>query len=119
MAGVNYSNEKLGAYPIPEDGVSFGSISAAGITPYIKLGKGIYSGSYGFDTVTITLKGIQVPPYNTPTPATIGNATFGFRNRTWRVIDVQEGAKFNIGGQTRFSSWSVTGVDINTPRVKI
>lgn len=119
MAGVRYSQEKLNDIPIPEDGVSFSNISANGITPYLKIRNVIVSGSYGFETVTITLKGIETPPYNKPSPQTIASQPFTFRGRTWHVIDTQEGAKYNIAGQTRFSTWSVTGVDMNKPIFKI
>lgn len=119
MANIRYSQEKLGDIPIPEDGVSFSNISANGITPYLKIGSSIYSANYGYETVTISLKGIQTPPYNKPTPKTMGTESFSFRNRNWKVIDVQEGSKFNIAGETRFSSWSVTGVDTSKPILKI
>lgn len=119
MAGLNYSQETLNGIPIPEDGVSFGNISANGITPYIKLRNAIFSGSYGYDTVTITLKGIDSPLFSRPTPSTMAQQSFSFRGRTWRVVDVQEGAKFNIAGKSMFSSWTVTGVDMNTPVTKV
>lgn len=119
MAGVRYSQETLNDIPIPEDGVSFSNISASGITPYLKIQNIIVSGSYGFETVTITLKGIQTALFSKPAAQTIGSQSFSFRGRTWRVIDTQEGAKFNIAGQTRFSTWSVTGVDMGRPIFKI
>jgi len=119
MSGINYSTEKLNNIPIPEDGVSFGNISATGITPYLNIGNTIFSGSYGYETVTITLKGISIPPFTKPVASTIATQTFSFRNRTWHITDVVEGNKFNIGGQTKFSTWSVTGVDFSTPIIKI
>lgn len=119
MAGVRFGYETLNGVPIPEDGVSFGNISASGVTPYIRIRNAVFGGSYGYDTVTITFKGLENGLFSKPKPNSIGAQTFAFRGRNWRVIDVQEGAKFNIAGQTRFYTWSVTGVDMDTPVVKM
>lgn len=114
-----YSSEKFMGYPIPNDGVSFGAINASNVTTLISINNVIFSGSYSFDTVTITLKGITTPPFNKPTSSNIGSQQFSFRGKNWVITDVVEGYKFNIGGTTKYESWSITGVDISNPRVKV
>jgi hypothetical protein len=117
--GVRYSTEKFMGIPIPEDGISFGTISAAGITPYLKINNAIFSGSYGYETITITLKGIGEPPIAQISAANIAQPQFTFRDKTWKVIDTQLGNRFNIAGQWRYNTWTVTGVDTSRPIIKI
>lgn len=114
--GIQYSNEKLLSYPIPEDGVSFSKVAATGINTFISMKNKVFGGGYSFDSVTITLKGITDPPFEKPPVNGIGDE-FTFRNRTWTILDVQEGAKFKIAGTMKYSSWSVTAVDLNSGRV--
>ncbi|MGL5923686.1 hypothetical protein [Chroococcidiopsis sp.] len=116
--GVRYSQEKFAGYPVPEDGVSFSKLSASGISAYVALSNIVFSGNYTFDTISITLKGITVPPYNKPGKSGYGGV-FSFRNRNWTVIDVVEGPKFNIAGTDKFISWTVTGVDLTAGRISI
>jgi hypothetical protein len=116
---IRYSNEKLLGIPIPDDGVSFGQISANNITTLVEINNVVVSGSYSFETVTITLKGITNPPIPKPTPTSFGSSSFSFRGRTWKVIDTQQGAKFRIADVEKYSSWSVTGVDLDNPVIKI
>lgn len=119
MASLRYENEKINGVPIPDDGVSFSTVSASGITPYIKLNNVIFSANYGYDTVTITLKNVGTPLFSKPTPTTLGTQEFTFRGRTWKVIDTIEGAKFKISGVSRFNTWGFTGVDLNNPVLKV
>lgn len=116
---INFSTEKFLDIPLTEDAVSLGTLNASNITPYLKLNNTIVSGSYGYETITITLKGIDVPPFDKVTAENIGQQTFSFRDREWKVIKTQEGSTFNIAGQKRYFSWSVTGVDMNTPLINI
>lgn len=114
-----FSSEKFLTYPLPEDGVAFGKLSASGISALAQVGNIIFSGSYSFDTVTITLKGITTPPFTKPTAVNFANQTFTFRGRNWVVLEVTEGAKFKVAEVEKFASWSVTGVDLNTPLITI
>lgn len=115
-----YKSEKLNNYPVPQDGVSFGNISANGISTFIGVGNTIFSGSYSFDTITLTLKGIDFPaPYSKPTAQNSGNDSFNFRGRKWTLLDVTEGYIFTIGTRKKYESWSITGVDLNRPTSKI
>jgi hypothetical protein len=115
---IHYENEKLFDIPIPEDSVSFGKISAQGITALVEHGGIVISGNYSLPSVTITFKGITTAP--TPAPGKTGfGATFTFRGKSWTVIDVTEGAKFRIAGIAKFSSWSLTAVSFTSGRVSI
>lgn len=114
-----YTSEYFYSYPIPQDGVSFSSVNAENIKTYIAVGNTLFGGSYSFDTVTITLKGINIPPFTKPLSSNITTTSFTFRNRTWILLDVVEGYKYNIAGSARYESWSCTGLDITTPRIKI
>lgn len=115
-----YNTEKFQGYPVPQDGISFGSISANGISTFIGVGNTILSGNFSFDTITITLKGIDFPaPFLKPTTTNSGDTTFQFRNRKWVITDVTEGYIFTIGSQKKYESWSITGVDLNNPMSKI
>lgn len=119
MPGIDYANEKFLGIPIPEDGVSFGTVSASGITPYLKINNTIVSGSYGYQTVTITLKGIGEPPLQPVTAANLGTQTFTYRGKTWVVTNTTAGARFSIGAISRLYTWSCTGVDTSTPILSV
>lgn len=110
--------EKFLNIPIPLDGVSFGKLNADGITAFLSTGKTLLTGSYSYDTVTIALQGILTPPLAHPRTK-IGPATFSFRNRTWTLLDVQEGNIIIIASTPKYMTWSCTGVDLNTPSVSI
>lgn len=116
--GIQLAYEKVLNIPIPPDGVSFGNISAEGITTYLSLSRTILSGSYTYETVTIALQGITTAPLQHPR-TNIGQQTFEFRNRTWTLLNVNEGNKIIIAGQPKFLTWTFTGVDLNTPNISI
>lgn len=118
MSGVRYEQEKLGDYPIPEDGYSTGNISATGINAYVKHANTIVQGNYIYPTVTITLKGITNPPYSKPGKQGFGG-TFTFRGNQYTIYDVTEGAKFKVAGTDKFITWSVSGVDFSAGKIKI
>lgn len=115
---IQLAYEKLLDIPIPPDGVSFGKISADGITTYISSNRVLLSGSYTYDTVTITLQGVRVPPLAHPR-TNPGALTFPFRERTWTVLDVVEGAIIKISNNSLYMTWACTGVDLQTPSVSI
>lgn len=115
---VRIAFEKFLGIPVPTDGVSFSKLSADGITTFLSTGKTLLTGSYSYDTVTITLQGILNPPLAHPR-RTIGPTTFSFRNRTWTLLDVQEGNKIIIANIPKYLTWSCTGVDLETPSVSI
>ena len=114
-----YKNEKFMDYPVPSDGVSFGTINASNINTLISIDNIVISGSYSFETVTITLRGIITPPLNKPSSKNIGNVTFSFRGKSWKLIEVIEGNRFNIGGTYKYESWSCTGVNTSNPLIKV
>lgn len=116
--GIALAYEKVLDIPIPNDGVSFGKLSADGITTYLSLGNHLLSGSYSYDTVTITLQGIITPPLAHPRTKP-GSITFPFRGRTWTLLDVQPGNIILIGSTPKYMTWAFTGVDLNTPSVSI
>lgn len=118
MSGINFGFPLVGDIPIPEDGVSRGKISAQGINAYIEVNGVILGGSYSFDTVTITLKGITTPPFSSPSKTGLGSS-FSYDGKTWTIIDVVPGAYFFIGGTKKYFSWSVTGVDMTSGRAQI
>ena len=118
MSGIDFKFPLVGNIPVAEDGVSRGKISAQGINAYIEVKGVILGGSYSFDTVTITLKGITAPPFGAPGKTGVGG-DFGFDGRGWTIIDVTPGAYFFIGGTKKYFSWSVTGVDLTNPRAQI
>lgn len=115
---IQYQNEKLLDIPIPEDSVSLGRISASGINAYVLVDNILLGGNYSFPTVSITLKGITVPPLAKPGKGGTGD-TFSFRGQSWVVLDVVEGAKFLIAGVEKYTSWTVTGVDLSEGRISI
>lgn len=115
---IRLAYEKVLDIPIPPDGVSFGKISAEGITAYLSLSKVIMSGSYTYDTVTITLQGIKTPPLQHPRTKP-GTITFPFRGRTWTVLDVIEGNIIKIANTSLYMTWACTGVDLQTPSISI
>lgn len=110
--------EKFLGIPVPADGVSFGKLSAEGITTYISTGSTVLSGSYTYDTITITLQGILTPPLSHPR-TNIGPTKFTFRDRDWTLLNVEEGNKILIAGIPKYFTWSCTGVDLRTPNVSI
>jgi len=114
-----YTSEIFYNYPIPPDGVAFSSISASGIKTYIASSNTLFEGNYCFDTVTITLRGIQSEPFSKPLASNIGSVNFNFRGRTWTLLDTIEGRKFFIAGTAVYDTWSCTGTDLNTPRIKL
>lgn len=118
MSGINFGFPLVGNIPVPEDGVSRGKISAQGINAYIDVNGIILGGSYSYDTVTITLKGITAPPFAAPGSSGVGGS-FGYDGRGWTIIDVTPGAYFYIGGTKKYFSWSVTGVDLTNGKAQI
>jgi len=118
MSGISLRYPKLNGIPVPDDGVSPGKISAQGITAYIEVDGVLLQGNYSFDTLTITLKGITTPPFSKPDKTGLGS-TFSYSDRTWRILDIQEGACIYIAGTKKFFSWSVTGVDMDSGRAVI
>ena len=115
---LRYVNELLEGFPIPDDGISFSVLNAKDITPYIKIGNAIVGGSYGYETVTIELRGIVTPPFEKPRDADYTD-TFTYRSRTWTVINVLEGPTYTIAGTRAYRTWTVTGVDLENPTVTI
>jgi hypothetical protein len=116
--GIKLAYEKLLDIPIPPDGVSFGKLSAEGITTYLSLSKTILTGSYTYDTVTITLQGVILPPLQHPRLSP-GSITFPFRGRTWTLLDVVEGNIIKIANISKYMTWACTGVDLQIPSVSI
>ena len=110
--------EKLGDIPVSPDAISFGSISANGISTFIKAGNTIFAGSYDYETISVNLKGITTPPYNKP-GLYPGTETFTFRDKTWTILNVVEGSHILVAGQRKFLDWTVTGVDLENPRITI
>lgn len=114
-----FGSEFLYGYPIPEDGISFGSISANGITALLEINGLIVSGSISYPTLTVTLKGIAYPP---PIPKqdltveNVGSYSFTHRDIEYKVLSVSEGARFKVGNDWRLFTWSVTGVDVSNLR---
>jgi hypothetical protein len=115
---IRLAYEKFLNIPIPPDGVSFGKINADGITTFLSTGNTLLSGSYSYDSVTITLQGILNPPLTHP-GRNVGSVTFSFRNRTWTLLDVQEGNIIIIANTPKYLTWSCTGVDLRNPSVSI
>lgn len=115
---LRYSNELLEGIPIPDDGVSFSTLTSKDITPYIKVGNSIVGGSYGYETVTIELRGIVTPPFEKPRNADYVDS-FQYRGRTWQVINVVEGPTYQIAGTRAYRTWTVVGVDLDSPTVTI
>jgi hypothetical protein len=116
--GLAVAYEKVGDIPIRPESISFGTISAAGISAFVASGRTVFSGSYSFDTVTLTLEGIIDPPYSRP-GVNPGQDTFTFRNRTWHITDIQEGGTISIAGQSKYLTWSMTGVDLDNPKITV
>jgi hypothetical protein len=114
-----YTSEIFYNYPIPPDGVVFSSISASGIKAYISSNNILFEGNYSFDVVTITLRGIQTLPFPKPLASNIATVTFTFRNRTWILLDTNEGRKFFIANTPIYDTWNCIGVDLNNPRVRL
>lgn len=117
-----FGSEFLYGYPIPEDGLSFGSVSATGITPLLNVNGLIISGSINYPTLTVTLKGIAYPPPITKSELTVenvGSLSFVHRDITYKVLSVSEGARFRVGADWRLFTWSVTGVDITNTKFEV
>lgn len=119
MSGISFSQEKFYGLPIPEDGVSVSSVSASNLNILLKVNNNtLLTGNYSLPTVTITLKGIFEPPIEKPTVDTFG-ATFSFRGDEYIVTEIIEGIHINIGGQEMITTWSISGVNITKPYIKI
>jgi hypothetical protein len=119
-----YASERFLDIPIPEGGVSFGSISAINTTPLIGVGNTFMSGSYDYPTVTITLKGLAVnssaiTSLHIATPKQVGVPTFSFRGETYRLLSTSKGQRYLVAGEPRYTEYSWTGVNINDPKVSI
>ncbi len=115
-----YQDEKFLGIPIPQDGVSFGSISVNNITALLQVNNYVFGGSLTFSTVTITLKGIGLPPpFASVSAKDVGKNTFQFRDKTWNLLSTSEGSRFKIAGETRLASWTCTGVDLSSPKISV
>lgn len=110
--------EKFLGIPVPPDGVSFGKLNADGITTFLSTGNTIISGSYTYETITISLQGIVTPPLAHPRK-NIGGTTFQFRGRNWVLLETNEGNIIKIANTPKYLTWSCTGVDLSTPSVSI
>lgn len=115
---LNVAYEKFMGIPVPLDGVSFSKLSADGITTYLSLGNTLLTGSYTYDSITITLQGITTPPLAHPRTKP-GSTSFSFRGRTWRLLDIQEGNIIKIASQSKYMTWACIGVDLDNPSVSI
>lgn len=116
--GLYYGTEKVFGVPISDGDLSFGSISASGVTPYVEVNGAVISGSISYDTVTVTLKGISNPPAQKPGVNGF-SGSFSAAGRSWTVIDATPGVKFTIGSRTGYFSYSVTGADFSRPMLKV
>lgn len=116
---LRFGSEFLFGYPIPEDGLSFGTVSAQNITPLLEVNGLIIGGSLSYPTLTITFKGIADPPPITREELSIenvANLTFNFRGTEYKVLNTTEGARFRVANTWRLFTWSVTGVDTEHPK---
>lgn len=115
-----YTGETFYDYPVPQDGVTSGSISAENVSASVQIDNVIVGGSVTFPTITITLRGIPVPgPLVAPTAKSVGQTFFLFRGRQWRLLSVSTGPRFYIAGEPRFMEWSCTGVDTTRQNISI
>ena len=110
--------EKLGDIPVAPDSISYGSIAANGISTFVKSGNTIFAGSYDYETISINLKGITTPPYAKP-GLNPGTETFDFRGRVWTILRIEEGSQIVVANQKKFLDWTITGVDLENPRVTV
>lgn len=110
--------EKLGNIPVAPDAISFGEINANGINTFLATGNTLFAGSLAYDTITLNLRGIVTPPYSKP-GLNPGQSSFIFRNRTWKILKIDEGPTIKVGNVTKFIDWSITGVDLDNPKITV
>lgn len=118
MSGISFTYGTIDGIPIPEDGISYGKISAQGINAYIEVDGILLGGNYSFETLTVTFKGVNSAPFSKPEQTGIGSE-FSYDGRTWKITDVTPGAFCVIGGRKKYFSYTVTGIDFSSGRVNI
>lgn len=117
-----FSQEKLFGYPLKSGSVSFGKINAQNANAFFVLNNSsLLSGSISYETISVTIESLKVGqiPFPKPTISTFGTQTFDYQGKVWTVLDVTYGTIFNVGTEPIYSTYTVTGVDLQIPQFSV